>query len=580
MRHVLDQRRQLRTAAWVVVFVLGFVHAAAGRHTMLPDGVSYLDVADKYLQQDWAWAINAYWSPLYSWLLAGALYLIRPSPYWEYPLVHLLNFIIYLVAFACFEFLLSQFMRFRSLREGVYGKSPDNPFLPAWCWQALGYVLFLWCALVLITVEVVTPDMCVAALVFLAAGLLIRIRLLPDNWGNFLSLGLVLGLAYLAKQIMFPLAFVFLAVAFLSTGHFRKAIPRVLTSLCLFLIVCAPFLLALHKVKGRWTFGDTGPLAYAWIVNDVAPHIHWQGDPASSGTPAHPTTRVLNDPVVYEFKQPLKVTYPPWYDPSYWNEGLVGHFNFRGQVKVLGSALLQYYSVFINSPVGMATLVGFLMLQFYADRRIWTWLQKIETWNLLVPALAALALYSLVHVEKRYIGPFVVLVWLSLFSGVRVKENGATSRVFSSVVIATIVASLIVITATSLAPAYATARDIIKTEDGSAPIYWQVADGLTQMGLQPGDQVGFIGTGFAAGSYWARLARLQIVAEITSGSSFAPKEDVEKFWYGDDAAKASVIDAFAKSGAKGIVVDRMPPGVALGGWRRIGTTDHYIYFLR
>ena len=45
---------------------------------MLPDGVSYLDVVDKYLQQDWAWAINIYWSPLYSWLLAGALYLIRP----------------------------------------------------------------------------------------------------------------------------------------------------------------------------------------------------------------------------------------------------------------------------------------------------------------------------------------------------------------------------------------------------------------------------------------------------------------------------------------------------------------------
>ena len=49
-------------------------------------------------------------------------------------------------------------------------------------------------------------------------------------------------------------------------------------------MVCAPFLWALHKIKGRWTFGDTGPLAYAWIIDDIAPHIHWQGEPAGSGT--------------------------------------------------------------------------------------------------------------------------------------------------------------------------------------------------------------------------------------------------------------------------------------------------------
>lgn len=578
MRHGSDQNNKLRVAAWVAVIVLGFVHAAAARHTMLPDGVSYLDVADKYLQRDWAWAINAYWSPLYSWLLAGALYLIRPSPYWEYPVVHLVNFLIYLISFVCFEFLLSQFMRY--LRERVYEKSPDSSFLPPWCWRAIGYVLFLWCTLVLITVEVVTPDMCVAALVFLAGGLLIRIRLHPANWLNFIFLGLVLGLAYLAKQVMFPLAFVFLVVALLSSGQFRKAVPRVLVSAVVFLVVCAPFLWALHKTKGRWTFGDTGPLAYAWIIDDIAPHIHWQGEPLGSGTPVHPTKQILSDPLVYEFKEPLKVTYPPWYDASYWNEGLVGHFNLRGQAKALGSSLLQYYSVFINGPIGMATLVGFLVLQLYADRRIWNWWRHIKTWNLLVPAVTALALYSLVLVEKRYIGPFVVLIWLSLFSGIRLKENGLTSRVFTSVVIAITVASMTVISATSLAPAYATARDIIKIEDGSAPIYWQVADGLSKMGVMPGDQVGFIGQGFAAGSYWARLARVQIIAEITSGSNFAPKQDVEKFWTGTAATKSRVIEAFSKTGAKAIVVDRMPPADSLAGWRRIGNTDHYIYFLR
>jgi hypothetical protein len=216
----------------------------------------------------------------------------------------------------------------------------------------------------------------------------------------------------------------------------------------------------------------------------------------------------------------------------------------------LGSAALQFYAVFINGPIALATLVGFLVLQLYGDRRIWTWLQRIQTWNLLVPAVTALALYSMVLVEKRYIGPFVVLIWLSLFSGIRLKENGLASRLFTSVVIAMTVASIVIITATSLVPAYATARDIIKREDGSAPIYWQVADGLSAMGVKTGDQVGFIGEGFAAGSFWARLAKIQIIAEITSGSNFAPKQDVEKFWNGSAATKAAYSRRFPKQGQK------------------------------
>src|SRR3954447_1440755 len=36
---------------------------------MNPDGVSYLTIARQYLDGHFADAINAYWSPLYSWLL-------------------------------------------------------------------------------------------------------------------------------------------------------------------------------------------------------------------------------------------------------------------------------------------------------------------------------------------------------------------------------------------------------------------------------------------------------------------------------------------------------------------------------
>jgi hypothetical protein len=100
------------------------------------------------------------------------------------------------------------------------------------------------------------------------------------------------------------------------------------------------------------------------------------------------------------------------------------------------------------------------------------------------------------------------------------------------------------------------------------------------MGIQPGDKVGSIAYGFGAGSFWARLAKVRIIAEITAGSDMAPRDDVDKFWHSDDTVKRQVLDAFAKAGCKAVVANRMPPGVSDSGWQRIGDTDHYVYFLK
>ena len=58
-----------------------------------------------YLRHDWTMAINAYWSPLYPWLIAFTLQLGKPALRREFPLLHLLNFFIFIVALAGFEFL-------------------------------------------------------------------------------------------------------------------------------------------------------------------------------------------------------------------------------------------------------------------------------------------------------------------------------------------------------------------------------------------------------------------------------------------------------------------------------------------
>src|SRR4051795_941770 len=92
----------LRICCWVIALAIGGAEAWWTRFTMNPDGVSYLDIGDAYWRGDWHNAINAYWSPLYSWILGFFLKATKPSMYWEYPLVHLANFLIFVAALASF----------------------------------------------------------------------------------------------------------------------------------------------------------------------------------------------------------------------------------------------------------------------------------------------------------------------------------------------------------------------------------------------------------------------------------------------------------------------------------------------
>ena len=256
------------------------------------DGLSYLEIGEAYLRGDWGAAINGYWSPLYSWLLGLTLLILRPTPYWEFPAVHLVNFIIYLCALGCFHFFLRELIayhRTRTLERHVLS-------LPAWAWWALGYALFIWSSLTMIPLSLVTPDLCVAALVFLAAGILLRIRCGSISWVTFSLLGLVLGFGYLAKAPMFPLAFVFIGVGVLAVGNLRRGMALGAVSLASFLLISGPFILALSITKGRLTFGDTAKLNYIFRMYR-APTRHWQGTwPPAIGKPEHPTRKIFDRP--------------------------------------------------------------------------------------------------------------------------------------------------------------------------------------------------------------------------------------------------------------------------------------------
>jgi 4-amino-4-deoxy-L-arabinose transferase-like glycosyltransferase len=434
--------------------------------------------------------------------------------------------------------------------------------LPRGFYLALVYTVFIWSALRLISVALVTPDMCVAAFVYLACGLLLRVRMRQSSWTAFLFLGLALGLGYLAKAPMLPLALVFLATTLFAAPRLPKAVPRVLAATAALSVVSAPWIVALSLVQGRPTFGASARLNYAWQIDGTA-MVHWQGDsPPGLGTPTHPERKIFSEPAVYEFSTPIQGTYPPWFDPTYWNEGLTPRFEMRNQLKILGRSARIYCELFLKGGLGAIALILFAAVG-PAQRRRWSrWFG--QAWFLLVPALAGMAMYAPVHVEMRYVGAFIVVYWATILTGIRLPDSPRPVR-FARALMAIPIVSLLAITLIF------NARYLREDVRRVSKVNWSVAQWLSGTGIRPGDRTALMGFGREA--YWARLAGVRIVAEM-------PAENSDRFWSADFALRSQVIGAFARTGAQVIIAEKVPPSAPLAGWSRIDKTDYYAYRLQ
>jgi hypothetical protein len=560
----------LRVVFWLIALILGGLHAwaAAKSNSMNPDGVAYLDIGDAYLRRDWSMAINSYWRPLYSWVLGLVMHVLHPSIRWEFPTVHIVNFFVYVLALICFEFFWVRLMRWHQARSS----GDSSATFPEWAWLALGYSLFIYSALNLIKIWSVTPDMLVAAVVFLAAGLIVRIRAGAATWRIFALLGAVLGVGYLAKTAMFPLAFIFLAVSVFSVGDLRRATMLVPVALTFFLLIAGPYVAVLSVAKGGLTFGDTGKLMYAWHVNGV-PHPHWQGEVLGAGTPKHPSKKIFESPPIYEFGRASGGTYPVSYDPSYWYEGVIPHFELRGQINVLLSSMEYYFDLFFRQQGGLIACVLILYFLIREQRPIIIH-KMLQESGLSILALLSLGMFALVHVQPRYIGAFVVLLWADILARVNLPASWKSRRLLSFASALMVLFLLMNIAAFNL-EGFRDLTGFGKLRQGTGsqqagPPNWPgvVAEDLHQLGIRSGDKVGVIG--YAFDSFWARLARVQIVAEMFD-------EQADQFWLGDPLFQSTVLQAFARSGAKAIVAERVPNYVTPSGWHRVGSSSYYIY---
>lgn len=554
---------RVRVAAWALSLALGFIQAWRSRHTMNPDGVSYLDLADAYVRGDWSAAINAYWSPLYSWVLAGAMLLFRPSPYWEFTVVHLVNFGVYVLSLGAFDLLVKEIIRTRREAPGMASqKSPTAD--DEWAWWVLGYALFLWSALGVIGLTVVTPDMCVAALAYLAAAILVRLRNPAASWWVSLALGVTLGFGYLAKAAMFPLTLVFIVAGVVAWRVSRAiAVRRAVVAVVGFAAVALPFIVALSVTKGYPTWGAVGKLAYVWCVDGSRPSPPCDDDSTDYGI-VQATRQISQAPDVYEFGAPIGGTYPPWYDPSHWYPDV----EIRLLPVRMASKLLIHSLEYLRLAAPIVAVL--LVVAWVAGRSAVTASGVRPFVPLMLPASAALVMYGVVYIQPRYLGPFLVLVSLGAFAAVRPPDERSGNRLLGGAAIA-----LGAVLVTPLLVSLSLNALVLITQPQlagrSAHRQWQVAEELRRAGVRPGDAVAAIGNELAPA--WARLARVRVVAQMPAG-------EADLFWASDSAARSGMTRLLASTGARAIVTSSLPAWASRGAWRAVDATSYSVFLIR
>ncbi|MBC6492753.1 hypothetical protein ACFSQD_17640 [Flavihumibacter stibioxidans] len=208
-----------------------------------PDGIAYLTIAKNYANGNWHAAINAYWSPLLSWILSPFSFIPVELLFFYYAL----NFFLGLAGLFVFRQL---------MRQLEFGKPVQVLLIPVFT----GFML-------LFAFRFMTPDLMVVVLLLM----FLRFWLKTDALDRPLITSLWLLVLYFAK----PYNFIFGAglLAYDLLARFRqkkgsKAFQNFLLIFVYFLLLASPWLIAIHWKYGEWMLSGAGGFNHgAALVN-------------------------------------------------------------------------------------------------------------------------------------------------------------------------------------------------------------------------------------------------------------------------------------------------------------------------
>lgn len=426
----------IKLSLWVVItvyIVASLCLLPAYVYQINPDGVSYISIAQKYLAGDFRGSINAYWSPLYSWMLTPFLLVGLP------PLLasKVLSVLIAIAAFIAVWKLAENLSLSKDSRTSL-----SLTLIPIFLFMGFSGI---------------APDFLSTTVVLIYLAHLTKPDYLESRFSGAYS-GFWGALGYLSKAyVMWFFLIHFLAACstlFISHRTVKRNVVRVaVTGLVTFSVITGVWVALISQKYGKFTTASAG--TYNFLVWGP----HWQGPPGSmramQGNQCLPDEGFLLPP------NPTAVS--AWEDPTYidikkWKWSPFGSkAEFKHELKIiknnLGNYILNFnlFSLLWSAIMAATVLVAGGRSDPPPVRPV-----LLLTLAVLVYPLG----YWLRSVETRYLYPVPVLLLLLGFFAVENADWVRIGPVRRNAAVTVLCASFLPLPAWELIRSLGTGREI------------------------------------------------------------------------------------------------------------------------
>jgi len=247
-------------------FCLGYLLMPYYKYDLTADGVSYISIAQKYLNGNYSEAVNTYWSPLFSWLLVPFL------PLSESPLisVRLLSLAIGFITLLSIRRLASRFSLSALAKHGL-----TIGLLPVILYGSLAMI---------------TPDLLMLCILALYLSVMFDMDYRRDKSKGRVC-GVLGALAYLTKSYGFPFFIVHFIVFNVihyyqgtATSEKQVVLKNLASGLIIFLLISGSWIFVISSKYNHFTISTSGSYNLALMARDSSlPELHLQLiDPANS----------------------------------------------------------------------------------------------------------------------------------------------------------------------------------------------------------------------------------------------------------------------------------------------------------
>ncbi len=472
------------------------------------DLISYIDNGEAFWRGDFNHFVNLYWSPLYGILVALVLKLAGSTIDNELLLTRATNLVIYGIVCLSFLYFVETLKHFLQKRF----KNEERACLESYWGLSLLTLtaVFFYSTLTLGQTMYGTPDMLSTCFAFLVSALALRQAEKLENKETLalkdaIFLAIAGALAYLSKAPLFPYAISTLLGLLLAARRVKQARGIILTSLAALVFLYSPYIAIISTKAGHLTFSDVFKVGQCWNIFAKQPITHGR-----SPSFLHPTRIFAEKPEAYEFDDDLNVTYSPWYAPCYWYAGVQTIIEWPAYInRVLVNA--SRYCLFF--------VIGASLFWLVALKNRLPLVKPIESAFLWLPPAAGLG-FMLFGMDMsvntdRYYSPYLVPLFASFFISLKSIPKEKSLKTLKALTY--VIATFSILRMGIFACSYSALFNTQSRQEGFRVVEIPAAKLLRQSGLKPGDKIAQIGS---CRYYFARLAKLKIVADFTKPAQF------------------------------------------------------------